>query len=106
MKDVMNLPSDLERDSLEEVVGNSVDRHKAKQTEAFIALVNALSKARIGAPSANEIMVDIPTFAAPESVQVPQHFAKEEDKMVMDSDEKFPECNSLPVIPVMPMAQE
>jgi len=26
--------------------------------------------------------------------------------MVMDSDEKFPECDSLPAIPVMPMAQE
>jgi len=80
MSDVMDLLSDLKRDSLEKVVGNSADRHGAKQTEAIIALVNALSEAGIGTPSANEIIVDIPTFAAPESVQVPQHFAKEEDK--------------------------
>jgi len=106
MRDVMDLPSDLERDSLEEVVGNSVDRHGAKQTEAIIALVNALSEARIGAPSANKIMVDIPTFAVPKSVQVPQHFAKEEDKMVIDSDEEFLECDSPPAVPVTPMAQE
>jgi len=106
MRDVMDLWSDLEIDSLEEVVGNSADRHGAKQMEAIIALVNALSEARIGAPSADEIMVNIPTFATPESVQVPQHFAKEEDKMVMDSHKKFPEYNSLPAIPVMPMAQE
>jgi len=26
--------------------------------------------------------------------------------MVMDSNKKFPECDSLPAIPVMPMAQE
>ena len=74
--------------------------------EAIVALVNALSEAGIGALSADEIMVNIPTFAAPESVQVPQHFAKEEDKMVMDSHEKFLECDSPPAIPVAPMAQE
>jgi len=106
MRDVMDLPSDLKRDSLEEVVANSADQHEAKQMEAIIALVNALSKARIGTPSANEIIVDIPTFATPELVQVPQHFSKEEDKMVMDSNEKFPECDSPPAIPVMQMAQE
>ena len=71
-----------------------------------ILLVNALSKAGIGTPSADEIMVDIPIFSAPESVQVPQHFAKEEDKMVMDSDKKLPESCSLPAIPVTSMAQE
>ena len=106
MRDVMDLPSDLERDSLEEVVSNSVDQHGAKQTEAIITLVNVLSEAGIGAPSADEIMVNIPTFATPKLVQVPQHFAKEEDKMVMDSNKKFPECDSLPAIPVTPIAQE
>ena len=106
MRDVMDLLSDLERYSLEEVVGNSADQHRAKQMEAIIALVNALSEAGIGTPSADEIMVDIPTFAAPESVQVPQHFAKKEDKIVMDSNKKFPECDSPPAIPVTPMAQE
>jgi len=106
MRDVMDFPSDLERDSLEEVVSNSADQHGAKQMEAFITLVNALSKARSGTPSADEIMVDIPIFAAPESVQVPQHFAKKEDKMVMDSDEKFLECDSLPAVSVAPMTQE
>ena len=38
MRDVMNLLSDLKRDSLEEVVGNSADRHGAKQMEAILAL--------------------------------------------------------------------
>jgi len=75
MRDVMDLPSDLKRDSLEKVVGNSVDQHGAKQMEAIVTLVNALSKARIGTPSADEIMVDIPTFATLKSVQIPQHFA-------------------------------
>jgi len=100
MRDVMDLRSDLEIDSLEEVVSNSADRHGAKQMEAIITLVNALSEAGIGAPSADEIMVNIPTFAAP------QHFAKEEDKMVIDSHEKFLESDSPPAIPVAPMAQE